>query len=55
VTERISPNFPQKVEPDDPKSATDNQREYSYDYFYIPSVGAVTENSSKDFGNYRYF
>jgi hypothetical protein len=43
-----------REEPDDPKSAADIKREYCYDYLYSPSVGAVTKNGYKNFGNCRY-
>ena len=45
---------PPEKEPDDPKTAADTQREYSYDYLHSPVVGAVTKNICKNFGKCRY-
>jgi len=44
---------PKKEESLEPKSAADTQREYSYDYFYSPSVGAVKE-ITENLLNQRY-
>jgi hypothetical protein len=44
---------PKKEEPVEPKPAADTQREYSFDYFYSPSVGAVKE-ITEYLGNQRY-
>ena len=40
--------------PDDPKPSADMLREHSFDCVYSPIVGAVTKNSCKYFGKYRY-